>query len=1370
MLKQTRRPSVHTVLSAAVVATLASSGMAQTNGTWIVQGTGSYPTTTNWTGGIVATGAGAAFDTNVNLTAAGVINLDGNQTLGSATFLDSDVTGAFSWSVNTGAVTTNTLTLQGAGSTAGTINSGYVSGNATPGLTNGQGINFAAPVLAPTGLNINIGQFGTGIMGRRNTVNFTNTASSFAGTVNINGIGDVLVRTGAAAWSGVTQVNVTNPFTTAGGTQGAGNRVTRLQLANGTYAFPVTLTGGVSGDTRVGITGEGAASTILNGNITLLGGTSATFEHTAAAGNLVFNGSVNGTGATAGGILVRGVGTTTFNGAINLPSSNAAAPLTRTDAGTAVFNSTIDAYALNLGAQGITRVPSLSQLSANTRLQMAGGVLDTGGTVTMALGNGPGQMDATTTNGLNISAVGPTTLNFGGAAATLKFDSATSFTAPNVTTTLGAVTLDFNSSAFDPEVPGALPLGYVVSGTGITAGTTILAVPDPTFGPGSKSAQMSAVATANGTVTLTFSSPTLPNRINGALGLQNNTTGTGDLTVLNPLDLNATNLVAPTLRTINVGSRTATLSGAVTNSGAGIGTFVKGGVGKLIIGAPLTTNGNFRITGGSVEVASGVSATVANLDIAGGSMNAAAINAFTFTGNVYLSNGTIDLPSTTTGSLAYTIGGPLSGVTSSNIIFTAADGTAGGAAGFNNTSATPLSITFNGGATLTPGTTASFNVAGWRLGPNATASTTITNDVAIAAGNYNLINENTTGVELIVTGNQTGGTPGSLTKNGPGVAVFKGSSNHSGQSRIFAGTLAITNPGALGTFTTNNFDVPFDVATSTLRFDAPMTMTAPGAAGTASNMRFGAVGANNFNMDTNGNAVTLDKVSMSSGDNGSRFSKQGAGTLTLNLQPDAGTVSEIRAFSVVNGTLKIAASGALTTATLGANGSSNTTSIAVGTNLNLPAGVTTSNGTLEITPTGGVATTQYMVIGRENSTGTVNVNGGTVNIGLEILMGSGSTAGSVSNFNLNSGTATAVFLRAGDGFTNATVNLNGGTLTTTRVSKSTATSVSTFNANGGTLSPRVDAGRASTLPTYFEGLDNAYMLAGGLKVDTAGISTQTSTVAPLVPYTMAINQSFQHDPALGATLDGGFTKLGLGDLFLGGNNTFTGPTKVQVGRLIANSATAFGKGTLTVSSGAIADTKPGLTSPVIIGGIDTTAGGVVKLNDNTLVVDYSGAVAPLASVRDSIKQYYGTGAWDGTAGLTVGTAPAAGFAIAYVDTAVLASIPTPFDTVADATSIIVRVARAGDSDLSGTVGFEDLLALAQNYDALGSGRTWQQGDFNYDGVAEFADLLTLAQNYNLSGLGSDFASDWALAQSLVPEPTSLSLLGLLAFGRRRRDR
>jgi ELWxxDGT repeat protein len=53
-----------------------------------------------------------------------------------------------------------------------------------------------------------------------------------------------------------------------------------------------------------------------------------------------------------------------------------------------------------------------------------------------------------------------------------------------------------------------------------------------------------------------------------------------------------------------------------------------------------------------------------------------------------------------------------------------------------------------------------------------------------------------------------------------------------------------------------------------------------------------------------------------------------------------------------------------------------------------------------------------------------------------------------------------------------------------------------------------------------------------------------------------------------------------------------------------------------------------------------------------------------------------------------------------------------------------------DADRDGTVGFSDLVALAQHYNTIGA--TYAGGDFNHDQRVNFQDLVMLAQRYNSS--------------------------------------
>ena len=153
----------------------------------------------------------------------------------------------------------------------------------------------------------------------------------------------------------------------------------------------------------------------------------------------------------------------------------------------------------------------------------------------------------------------------------------------------------------------------------------------------------------------------------------------------------------------------------------------------------------------------------------------------------------------------------------------------------------------------------------------------------------------------------------------------------------------------------------------------------------------------------------------------------------------------------------------------------------------------------------------------------------------------------------------------------------------------------------------------------------------------------------------------------------------------------------------------------------------------------------IDLGSGFLGINYSGA-SPINTVRDLILRGYNGGNWLGN-GLTSSAAAAASSAIGvgYIDSK---------------GQIDVTKALYGDTNLDRTVGFADLVAVAQNYN--GTGKTWSQGDFNYDGIVDFNDLVKVAQNYNQSlpagaaaAMGNDFASDFAYAQAMVPEPNAL---------------
>ncbi len=116
------------------------------------------------------------------------------------------------------------------------------------------------------------------------------------------------------------------------------------------------------------------------------------------------------------------------------------------------------------------------------------------------------------------------------------------------------------------------------------------------------------------------------------------------------------------------------------------------------------------------------------------------------------------------------------------------------------------------------------------------------------------------------------------------------------------------------------------------------------------------------------------------------------------------------------------------------------------------------------------------------------------------------------------------------------------------------------------------------------------------------------------------------------------------------------------------------------------------------------------------------------------------------------------------DGKVITSVNT-IDSDVDAWVRVFKHTEYGDVNLNGNVDFDDLLALAQHYNAPGD---WSSGDLNGTHFVDFADLLLLAQNY---GFGAQSAMDFpqAFAAAFSPEPTSASVLMLLPIVSRKRS-
>jgi hypothetical protein len=195
--------------------------------------------------------------------------------------------------------------------------------------------------------------------------------------------------------------------------------------------------------------------------------------------------------------------------------------------------------------------------------------------------------------------------------------------------------------------------------------------------------------------------------------------------------------------------------------------------------------------------------------------------------------------------------------------------------------------------------------------------------------------------------------------------------------------------------------------------------------------------------------------------------------------------------------------------------------------------------------------------------------------------------------------------------------------------------------------------------------------------------------------------------------------------------------------------------------------------------------GQLDLTNNRLIVDYTAGNDPITSINQQIvRGYNASGTLWGGSGIVSSTAAAnassRGLGYAEASEALGAAGGTFGTEPVDSTAVVVRYTLLGDATLDGSVDFNDLVKLAQNYNTRVASTTsswWFRGDFNYDGNVDFNDLVKLAQNYNtampsepIPGATATFEQDLAAAFALAPEPGTLSVIGVAAAGMLRRRR
>ncbi|TPM39013.1 autotransporter domain-containing protein [Mesorhizobium sp. B2-3-4] len=393
---------------------------------------------------------------------------------------------------------------------------------------------------------------------------------------------------------------------------------------------------------------------------------------------------------------------------------------------------------------------------------------------------------------------------------------------------------------------------------------------------------------------------------------------------------------------------------------------------------------------------------------------------------------------------------------------------------------------------------------------------------------------------------------GGIDKTDLGTLVLSGANTYTGGTTISAGTLKLDGAGTLGA-TTGALAI---ASGGTL--DLAGTNQIVGALSGTGSITSSVSGGrqSSFTVDqaagntSYGGAIT-DGYMTGTGTGTVWLLKDGAGTLTL-------TGDSAFAFTTVNGgTLAIANGGTVATET---------------SYVGEAAG---SDGTVLVTGSGSVWTTDYLNLGYRGS-GTLTIaDGGKVTVGVGTV-DTVRTTSSSGTLNLN-GTATA-----------------RGVLETNGVWK--ALDGATVNFDGGIL--RAIAADTDLLGHFAAG--DVTIKAGGAFIDTNGYQVEITS-------------------PLGGV--GALTKQGAGELYVIGANTYAGGTNIEAGRLFLGDGGTLGAstGSLFVASGATLDI--GITSQTVgsLSGAGDITSSVTMGTPSLLTVDQATDTTFTGAIRNGMQ-------------------------------------------------------------------------------------------------------------------------------------------------------